>query len=163
MPTSEIVQPRFVKKKNQQFRQEDYPRPECGVHLANPEHSAEPLLLHLEGPHRPARAILRRVSFLFQAIIAFAVVAAPPTLHPRVFGHPHCPCLIETSSSASATQYLCPISSGAIIVWSRKVANTSAFAHSTTTRSHRWPSMNDTANGDTNALLAARAETASRT
>ncbi len=65
-------------EKNQHFCQVDYPEPECGVHLENPEYFAADLLHPFEGPHRPARAFLRRVSFLFRAIIALPIGSAPP-------------------------------------------------------------------------------------
>ena len=115
-----------------------------------------------EGPHRPARATLRRVSFLFCAANAFfSSLHRPQNL--VFFGKLSRPCLIETSSSASATPCPCPTSSGAIIAWSHKAGNTSAFVHSTTTPSPHLGSTNGMENGGTSASPAAPVETASRT
>ena len=149
-------------EKNQQICQVDYPKPEYSVHLVDPEHFAADLLHPSEGPHRPARATLRRVSLLFCAANAFfSSLHRPQNL--VFFGKLSRPCLIETSSSASATPCPCPTSSGVTIAWNLKAENTNAFVPSTMTRSPLWASMNGMASGGTNALPAVRVGTASHT
>ena len=73
------------------------------------------------------------------------------------------PCLIETSSAASATPCPCPTSSGGIIAWSHRAGNTSAFVHSTTTPSPHLGSTNGMENGGTSASPVVPVETSSRT
>lgn len=115
-----------------------------------------------EGPHRPARATLRRVSFLFCAANAFfSSLHRPQNL--VFFGKLSRPCLIETSSSASATPCPCPTSSGVTIAWNLKAENTNAFVPSTMTPNPLWASMNGMASRGTNALPAVRVGTASHT
>ena len=67
-------------EKNQQFCQVDYPKPECGVHLENPEYSAADLL-HPPPKDRTAQhgQFSGECRFCFRAFIAFTIESAPPS------------------------------------------------------------------------------------
>ena len=161
MPTLENVWPRFVKKKTNNLSgglpqagiQRTFGR--SGTLCGRPSPPSE-------GPHRPARATLRRVSFLFCAANAFfSSLHRPQNL---VFFGKAFPTLFDRDFIQRVRDAVSlPDLIGVTIAWNLKAENTNAFVPSTMTRSPLWASMNGMASGGTNALPAVRVGTASHT